>query len=192
MQLTIAAGFHLPSSTLPSSRSVRPRAAAATLPLGPSKVLYDGKCMVCLTNKAVLSFFDRRKDKLEFVNIRDPDYSPSSNGGVQFEDAMRHIHVITGDLVATGSEAVLQAYSKVGLGWLMAVLRFPLIRWIVDLAYAVVSKHRYTISRFLPGGKALASAVNAVKDMESAAMGEGCDDEEECMLPDYDDDDDDA
>ena len=57
------------------------------------------RAQVCLTNKAVLSFFDRRKDKLEFVNIRDPDYSPSSNGGVQFEDAMRHIHVITGDLV---------------------------------------------------------------------------------------------
>ena len=89
-----------------------------------------------------------------------------------------------------GSEAVLQAYSKVGLGWVMAVLRFPLIRWAVDVAYSVVSRHRYTISRFLPGGGALASAVSGLKDVENAAMGVGCEDEEECML-DYGDDDDD-
>ena len=138
---------------------------------------------MCLTNKAVLSFFDwRRTKRLQFVNIRDADYTPTGNGGVTFEDAMRHFHVIEGATVAEGSEAVLLAYSKVGLGWLMAVLRFPLIRWAVDLLYAVVSKHRYTISKFLPGGKALASAVSQLKDVETAAMGGGCDDEEECML----------
>ena len=89
--------------------------------------------------------------------------------------------------MAEGSEAILQAYSKVGLGWLMAVLRFPLIRWAIDGVYALVSRHRYTISRLLPGGKQLAEAVSSLKDVESAAMGMGCDDEEECML-DYDDD----
>jgi len=155
----------------------------------PLKVLYDGKCMVCLTNKAVLSFFDRRRTKLSFVDIRDDGYNPSSNAGVAFADAMRHLHVITADgQVSTGSEAVLQAYSKVGLGWLMAVLRFPLFRWLIDGAYAIVSRHRYTISKWLPGGTALASAVTQLKDVESAAMGLGCEDEEECML-DYDDED---
>ena len=33
-----------------------------------------------------------------------------------------------------------------------------------------------------------ATAVTSLKDVENAAMGYGCDDEEECML-DYDDDD---
>ena len=66
---------------------------------------------------------------------------------------------------------MLQAYSKVGLGWLMAVLRFPLFRWLIDGAYSVVSRHRYTISKWLPGGAALASAVTQLKDVESAAMG---------------------
>lgn len=157
----------------------------------PLKVLYDGQCMVCLTNKALLSFFDRRPAKrLNFVNIREPGYSPVGNGGISFEDAMRHFHLIDGTTVAEGSEAVLLAYSSVGLGWLMAVLRFPLIRWLIDGLYAFVSRHRYTISRLLPGGAALASAVTSLKDVESAAMGGGCDEEEECML-DYDDDDDD-
>lgn len=53
--------------------------------------------------------------------------------------------------VTEGSEAVLTAYSKVGLGWLMAVLRFPLIRWAIDLLYSIVSKHRYQISRCVQG-----------------------------------------
>lgn len=100
---------------------------------------------------------------------------------------MRHFHVVAGDgTVSEGSEAVLNAYSKVGLGWVMAVLRFPLIRWLIDGIYAFVSKHRYTISKVLPGGKALAAAVDSLHDVESAAMGYGCEDEEECML-DYDD-----
>jgi len=197
-----------PTPQLRSTRSavhVRSHALAVATPLSmpsdgdsassnladlPLKILYDGKCMVCLTNKAVLSFFDRRHTKISFVDIRDDGYSPSSNAGVAFADAMRHLHVITADgQVSTGSEAVLQAYSKVGLGWLMAVLRFPLFRWLIDGAYSVVSRHRYTISKWLPGGAALASAVTQLKDVESAAMGLGCEDEEECML-DYDDEED--
>jgi len=164
--------------------------AAATSAALPAKVLYDGQCMVCLTNKALLTFFDRRKGRLDFVDIRSSTYDPAQNGGVAFADAMRHFHVITGGTVMEGSEAVLTAYSKVGLGWLMAVLRFPLIRFFIDGLYRFVSKHRYTISRLLPGGKALTSAVTQLKDIESAAQGEGCSDEEECML-DYGDDDDD-
>jgi hypothetical protein len=90
--------------------------------------------------------------------------------------------------VTEGSEAVLAAYSRVGLGWLMGVLRLPIIRWAVDLLYRFVSRHRFTISKVLPGGRALATAVGQLNDMGKAASGEGCDDEEECML-DYDDDD---
>ena len=52
---------------------------------------------VCLTNKAILTFFDWRKQKrLNFVDIRDENYSPSKNGGVKFADAMRHFHVVEG------------------------------------------------------------------------------------------------
>lgn len=171
--------------------------SAASVPVGAltepqSQVLYDGQCMVCLTNKAVLTFFDKRKQRLEFVNVRDPAYSPSNHGGVSYEDAMRHFHVIDQNgVVHEGSDAIMTAYSRVGLGWLMAILRFPLIRIFIDALYSVVSRHRYTISRFLPGGKALATAVSSLKDVNQAAQGYGCEDEEECMLP-YDDDEDDV
>jgi len=103
---------------------------------------------------------------------------------------MRHLHVIQDGQVTTGSEAVLEAYSKVGLGWLMNVLRLPIIRFLIDGLYSIVSKHRYRISRWLPGGKALTEGISQLKDVQSASDGIGCEDEEECML-DYDDDDDD-
>jgi len=160
-------------------------------PPEPLKVLYDGKCMVCLTNKRVLTWFDRRNTKLNFVNIQDKGYNPAQNGGIDFEDAMRHFHVI--DEVGTvheGSDAVLTAYSAVGLGWFMGLLRFPPIRLVIDALYRVVSKYRFAISRWLPGGKALAGAVTSLNDMQSAADGYGCDDEDECILPDLDDDED--
>jgi len=175
-----------------AARGGRPVMAVATATVAPElKVLYDAQCMVCQTNKALLSFFDRRRNRLEFVNIRERDYTPAQHGGVTYEDAMRHIHVISPpDTVVSGSEAALVAYQKVGLGWLVALLKLPLIRWCIDVLYKFVSANRYTISKWLPGGRALASAVDSVSDLSAGAMGEGCDDEEECVLP-YDDDDDD-
>ena len=59
---------------------------------------------VCLSNKAVLSFFDKRRQRISFVDIRDPGYDPVKHGGVAYEDAMRHLHVIEGTDVTTGSE----------------------------------------------------------------------------------------
>ena len=47
----------------------------------------------------MLTFFDRRKGRLDFVDIRSSTYDPAQNGGVAFADAMRHFHVITGGTV---------------------------------------------------------------------------------------------
>ena len=154
------------------------------------EVLYDSQCMVCLTNKKLLTWFDRGREKVSFVDIRSKSYSGEEHGGVSFDDAMLHFHTVTEGKVAEGSEAVFSAYQAVGLGWLINVLRLPIVRWLVDRIYAFVSRHRHTISRFMPGGRGLTNAVTSIKDLNKAAQGEGCDDEEECVLP-YDDDDDD-
>ena len=189
------AGHHAPKAH-PAGGFVKPRATtplaaatAATLTSGV-EVLYDSKCMVCLTNKALLNWFDRGRERLQFVDIRSPDYSPQLHGGVLYEDAMLHFHVIAQGVVAEGSEAVFAAYQAVGLGWFINILRLPIVRFFVNAMYGFVSKHRHTISRFLPGGRALADVVTSAHDLDKAAQGEGCDDEEECVLP-YDDDDED-
>eukprot|EP00900_Chrysochromulina_parva_P028020 jgi/Chrpa1/9852/Chrysochromulina_OHIO_Genome00015244-RA len=190
--LAACCAFHGPSALprLAQQRSSTVRSAAFALPVEDARTkVFISTVQVCLTNKAILSWFDRRRSRLEFVNIRDPSYSPAANGNVAFEDAMAHFHVISGGRVAEGSEAVLTAYTAVGLGWLMAVLRLPIIRWFIDGVYSVVSEHRHTISKWLPGGKALASAVTQLRDVQKASAGEGCDAEEECML-DYGDEED--
>uniref|UniRef100_A0A7S3BUR6 Thiol-disulfide oxidoreductase DCC n=1 Tax=Haptolina ericina TaxID=156174 RepID=A0A7S3BUR6_9EUKA len=180
-------------ATLCSAAFAAPADGMAAASPEALKVLYDGKCMVCLTNKRVLTLFDRAKTKLNFVNIQDKSYSPAQNGGILFEDAMRHFHVIDAEgTVHEGSDAVLMSYSAVGLGWLMAMLRFPPIRVMIDLLYRLVSRYRFAISRWLPGGRALAEAVTSLNDVQSAAQGYGCDDEDECILPDDDEDEDDA
>ena len=168
-------------------RTSVPAAAAAAAAM---EVLYDSQCMVCLTNKKLLTWFDRGREKVRFVDIRSKTYNGDEHGGVSYEDAMLHFHTVLDGKVAEGSEAVFSAYSAVGLGWLINVLRLPIVRFFVDVLYGFVSKHRYTISRFMPGGRGLTNAVSSMKDLNKAAQGEGCDDEEECVLP-YDDDDDD-
>ena len=48
---------------------------------------------------------------------------------------------------------MLVAYQKVGLGWFVALLKLPLIRWCIDVLYKFVSANRYTISKDA-GGRA--------------------------------------
>mmetsp|Transcript_262 Transcript_262/g.796 ORF Transcript_262/g.796 Transcript_262/m.796 type:complete len:207 (-) Transcript_262:226-846(-) len=167
--------------------------ARPSVPASPLQVLYDGTCAVCLTNKALLTFFDRKRGRVSFVDINafgEGGYRVGEGGGVISRDeAMRHIHVIgPGAAVSSGADAVLSAYEAVGLGWLVAVLRLPIISLLIRAVYAFVSKHRYTLSRLLPGflTRRLFGAVNSLHQMDSAAQGFGCDDEEECELP-YDD-----
>ena len=163
---------HSMASRSTFSRRFAPPAAVAVASPG-IEVLFDSQCMVCLTNKALLNWFDRGRERLSFIDIRSPSYSGAEHGGVSYDDAMAHFHVVARDgTVAEGSEAVFTAYQAVGLGWFINVLRLPIVRWLVDGMYSFVSRHRHTISRFMPGGRALANAVTSVHDLNKAAQGE--------------------
>ena len=67
-------------------------------------------------------------------------------------------------VVHYGSDAILTAYSAVGLGWPMAVLRFPPILFLVNALYRFISQNRETISRWIPGGRALTEAMSCVDE----------------------------
>lgn len=56
------------------------------------KVLYDGCCMICVTNQKMLEWFDKRNN-IDFVDIRKKPYEPAKHSGVTFDEAMKHIHV---------------------------------------------------------------------------------------------------
>ncbi|KAL3905273.1 MAG: hypothetical protein SGPRY_010969 [Prymnesium sp.] len=139
--------------------------------LAPVTLLYDGNCMVCLKNRDLLRWFDKSNSKLKFVDVRSSKYNPADNGGILYSDAMRSIHCGAFDL----------PNCPLHEGTVTSV------HGLLNLLELLLSRHRHTISRWLPGGDRLANAVDSLNDIETAAHGGGCEEEEECMLPDFDD-----
>jgi predicted DCC family thiol-disulfide oxidoreductase YuxK len=104
------------------------------------RILFDGGCPLCQREVAFL----RRKDQerhgqapcLAFVDIDAPDYDPAGHAGIDYAAAMGRIHAIDDQgAVLTDVEVFRRAYALVGLGWVYAPTRWPLLRPLVDAAY---------------------------------------------------------
>jgi predicted DCC family thiol-disulfide oxidoreductase YuxK len=129
------------------------------------KYLYDGDCPMCRTLKNVLTRQDGGAGRVAFVNIADPSYDEDENEGIAYEDAMETIHVIKADGdVVTGPDALRLLYDTVGLGWASRVAALPLVSWVVDRLYDLISKYRLGI-----GG---VDAVIALKRLSQVEAGE--------------------
>jgi predicted DCC family thiol-disulfide oxidoreductase YuxK len=103
-------------------------------------ILYDGGCPLCLREVTFLRRRDRRlhgeAPRLAFVDINDPAYEPADHGGISYREAMGRIHAVDGDgSVVRDVEVFRRAYALIGLGWLYAPSRWPLLRPLADLAY---------------------------------------------------------
>jgi predicted DCC family thiol-disulfide oxidoreductase YuxK len=46
-------------------------------------------------------------------------------------------------------EAIRQAYQAVGLGWLVAPTRWPVVRWVLDGMYGIFARNRIRWGRLL-------------------------------------------
>lgn len=112
------------------------------------KILYDGACPICSTEMNFL----KRKDKtnrilLEDISKTDLDVSKV---GKSKEELNRFIHAILPDgKIISGVEVFRQAYSIVGLGFLLWPTTLPIIRQLADCAYSIFAKFRLPISRLL-------------------------------------------
>lgn len=102
------------------------------------KLLYDGECPLCLREVNFLRKRDAGRGLVLFVDIADPNYNPEENGGISFEMAMGRIHAILADgTIIKNVEVFRQVYEILGLGWVYAVTRLPLIKPIVDAIYEI-------------------------------------------------------
>jgi predicted DCC family thiol-disulfide oxidoreductase YuxK len=73
---------------------------------------------------------------VSFVDIADEDYNPQENGGVSFEAAMGRIHAVLPDgTVITNVEVFRQVYEVLGIGWIYAVTKLPVVGFLVDRLY---------------------------------------------------------
>lgn len=85
--------------------------------------------------------------KLAFVDIDRADYDPKAFGGISYRQAMGRIHAITAEGEVLRDVAVFQrAYALIGLGWLYAPTRWPLVRPLVDAAYGLWAAGRLRIT----------------------------------------------
>ena len=100
------------------------------------KLLYDGACPLCLREVNFLRKKDAGRGLVAFVDVDDSAYSPEENGGVDFETAMGRIHAVLPDnTVIKNVEVFRQIYSILGIGWLYAPTKWPVLGSLVDKLY---------------------------------------------------------
>jgi len=100
------------------------------------KLLYDGECPLCLREVNFLQKRDRGRGLVAFVDIAAPDYEPAANGDVDFATAMGRIHAVLPDgRVIQNVEVFRRVYEILGMGWVYAATKWPVIGPIVDRAY---------------------------------------------------------
>lgn len=109
-------------------------------------LLYDGDCPICC---AEVRFMQRRDDagRLGFVDITSPSFDPSRHG-LTHDDVHARLHAVLADgRVIDGVEVFRRAYAAIGLGWVLAPTRWPVLRQITDLGYVVFARYRVRLGR---------------------------------------------
>ncbi|MEB3354076.1 MAG: DUF393 domain-containing protein [Cyanobacteriota bacterium] len=115
------------------------------------RILYDGGCPLCCREVAMLRRRDQRCNpehpQLAFVNIDAVSYRPEEHGGISYREAMGRIHGIsTSGEVLCDVAVFRRAYALVGLGWLYAPTRWPLLGPLADGAYGLWARWRLRLT----------------------------------------------
>jgi len=105
-------------------------------------ILYDGGCPLCLREVRFLRSRDQRlhpgSPRLAFVDIDAHGYDAALHGGIGYRQAMGRIHALAADGTVLRDVAVFrQAYALIGLGWLYAPTRWPLLGPTIDGLYGL-------------------------------------------------------
>lgn len=111
------------------------------------KLLYDGQCPLCLREVNFLQKRDAGRGLVAFVDIADDQYAPEAHGGVDFETAMGRIHAVLPDgTVIRNVEVFRQVYEILGMGWIYAATKLPIVGSLVDRLYEIWADRRLTLT----------------------------------------------
>lgn len=121
-----------------------------TSPSSPSwkiKLLYDGECPLCVREVNFLQKRDANRGLVAFVDIADDEYNPEENGGVDFETAMGRIHGVLPDgTVIKNVEVFRRVYEILGMGWVYAITKLPIIGAIANFIYGIWADWRLALT----------------------------------------------
>ena len=110
------------------------------------RVLHDGDCPLCAREVRMLEKLDRGRARLQFEDIADLSFD-ASRYGLTHERVMARIHgVLPNGEIVEGLEVFRRAYDAVGLGWLWAPTRWPILRSVANAAYRVFARHRLRLT----------------------------------------------
>lgn len=111
------------------------------------KLLYDGECPLCMREVNFLRRKDAGTGKVIFVDIADDNYSPDDHAGIDYETAMGRIHAILADgTVITNVEVFQGVYEILGMGWVYALTKIPLIGFFANKVYELWAKLRFKLT----------------------------------------------
>ncbi len=113
-------------------------------------LFYDGFCPLCVAEMKSLAKKDKQH-RMKLVDVHEEgalDDYPQINKAA----ALIRLHAIDEhNQVLVGLDVTHKAWQLVGRGWLIAPLRWPLVRIGADWLYLLFAKHRYRISALLTG-----------------------------------------
>jgi predicted DCC family thiol-disulfide oxidoreductase YuxK len=119
----------------------------ASKPTWKIKMLYDGECPLCMREVNFLRQKDAGRGLVKFVDIADQNYNPDENAGVDYEMAMGRIHGILPDGTVMRDVAVFRrVYEVLGMGWIYALTKIPLMGWLANQVYGIWAKLRLRLT----------------------------------------------
>jgi len=106
------------------------------------RVLYDAECPLCRREIEMLRRLDRGRHRIDFEDIAAPEFD-AGRYGLDQPTVVARIHAVLRDgSVIEGVEVFRRAYAAVGLGWLVAPTRWPILRDGFEAAYRVFARNR--------------------------------------------------
>ncbi len=113
-------------------------------------IFYDSQCPLCLAEMKQLQAHDD-KGRLQFANLNTDDFN-ERYPHIDRAKANRILHAQwdNGE-VLLGLDVTHRAWSLVGKHKWLAILRWPIIRYLADGVYLFFARYRYGISLLLTG-----------------------------------------
>jgi predicted DCC family thiol-disulfide oxidoreductase YuxK len=135
------------------------------------KLLYDSACPLCMREVTFLQRRDAGRGLVAFVDIVDDNYNPAEHGHVSFAAAMGRIHaVLPNGTVIKNVEVFRRIYEVLGMGWVYAATRLPVIGPIVDRLYELWADRRLALT----GRPDLATIMTARQQRQSCVVDGRC------------------
>jgi len=113
----------------------------------PLTIYYDSHCPLCRAEMENL-MLRNENGKLVFADIHAQGFTPPQ--GRSRQDLLARIHARQADgRLLHNLDALRRAYEAVGLGWVTAPVRWPLLGRFLQGLYPVFARNRQRIPRFM-------------------------------------------